>query len=288
MKLKDHYQKLKEQAKIDKNEALDKFIETAPDIDIPDPVIALIEENFLTRERAKTDKEIHSKIKAEVYDGVDATISSMFSLISVEDAQKVGAETNTHNKIAMIKKAVEGSLEKAKSANPNTDKKVEELEKSLRAAAEREEAHKAEHTKQLNDLNAAHAAEIKKKEIDNILMGKISQIELAKEFSENPKVKKGVIDTILSAITKETLNFDEKGQLIVQEIDNGVAKPKFHGNDLVTVDKLLETASADYIKRNNSNGKGGKENGEEPKKRQQQTPENQMTLAERRQAYYAP
>lgn len=284
MKLKDHYQKLKEQAKIDKNEALDKFIETAPDIDIPDPVIAVIEENFLTRERAKTDKEIHSKIKAEVYDGVDATISSMFSLISVEDAQKVGAETNTHNKIAMIKKAVEGSLEKAKTANPDSNKKVEELEKSLRTLAETKTAADAENEKKLNDLKAAHATEIKKKEIDNILMGKISQIELAKEFSENPEVKKGVINTILSGITKETLNFDEKGQLIVQEIENGVAKPKFNGNDLVTVDKLLETASAAYIKRNN--GKGGKEKGEE-QKHKTEIPANQMTLADRRQAHYA-
>lgn len=262
MKLKDHYQKLKTQAKIDKNEDLDKFIENAPDVDIPDPVIAVIEENFLTRERAKTDKEIHSKIKSEVYDAVDATISSMYTLIPVEDAQKIGAETNTHNKIAMLKKSFEGSIEKAKAANPDSNKKVEELEKSLRTLAESKTASEAESAKKIKEINDAHASEIKKKEIDYVLMGKIGQLELAKEFSENPMVKKGVINTILGEISKETLNFDEKGQLIVQEIENGVAKPKFFQgtNDMVTVDKLLETASAAYIKRNNGKGDdGGKE-----------------------------
>ena len=262
MKLKDHYQKLKTQAKIDKNEDLDKFIENAPDIDIPDPVIAVIEENFLTRERAKTDKEIHSKIKSEVYDAVDATISSMYTLIPVEDAQKIGAETNTHNKIAMLKKSFEGSIEKAKAANPDRDKKLEEAEKQIRLDAERVQALQAEHEKKIKEATDNHAAELKKIKIESIVTAKIGQLELAKEFSEDPEVKQDTISNIRSKILKENIEFDENGQPQVRVIENGVAKPKFveGTNTIVTFDHLLETASAKYIKRNNGKGdEGGKE-----------------------------
>jgi len=280
MKLKDYFAKLKSQAKIT-NEDFDKFIETAPDAEIPDTVIPVIEENFLTRERAMVDKPIRSKIHAELFDTLDAAIEQLYAFLPAEDILTVKNEPKTHAKIALVKKSIDGSLEKAKAANPDRDKKLEEAEKLLRAGAEKFEAFKAESEKKIKEIETAKQAEIKKMKIDNVLLGKIGQIQLAKEFAENPEVKKDTINSILSKVNSESFDLDEKGQIIVQEIENGVAKPKFFPgtNDLVTVDKLLETASANYIKRNNGKDDGGKE---QQMRKVSDTPPGEKTLAQLR------
>lgn len=284
MKIKDHFLKLKSQARIE-NDELNKFIEAAPDLEIPDSVVAILEENFLTRERAKTDKEVNKKVRAEVMDGVDHSLSQLYTLVSVDEADKISKEERTYERISLVKKGIEGALERAKAANPDRDKKLEEAEKQLRIEADKIQAIKTEYDKKLKDSEDNHTQAFKKMKIDSALMGLVDSFELAKEYADDPEVKKDTRNIIISKINRDEIDFDENGQLIVQTIENGVAKPKFNGNDRVTVDKLLETASAKYLKKNNAGDKGGKEASE--RKTKVEVPRGQETLGDRRKAYYA-
>lgn len=277
MKVKDYFSKVKTQVKIE-NEELNKFIESAPDVEIPDPVVAFLEENFLTRERAKTDKVVYAQVKAEVLDGVDHSVTQLFSLLPPDDIMAIKNELITHKKIELVKKSLETSIEKAKASNPDRDKKLEEAEKQIRLDAEKVQALQAEHDKKIKEVSDSHAAELKKIKIESIVTAKIGQLELAKEFSEDPEVKQDTISNIRSKILKENIEFDENGQPQVRVIENGVAKPKFveGTNTIVTFDHLLETASAKYIKRNNGQGDGG---GKETRKvTHSSVPESQKTL----------
>jgi hypothetical protein len=91
---------------------------------------------------------------------------------------------------------------------------------------------------------------------------------------------------ILNNLLKNDMDYDEQGQIVVQEINNGVAKPKFfpNSNDQITVDKLLETETKSFIKLNN--GEGHQQgNGQTPiTKVTSGTQKSGQTLAQRRAA----
>jgi hypothetical protein len=260
MKGKDFFSKLKTQAKIEKNEDLDKFIEAFPDTEIPDVVVALIEENFLTRDRAMVDKTIYGKVKAETYNAVDVNIEKMLSKlpISGEETAKILEEKDTHRRLGLIESAVLSKVEALKKAAPADTAALEEAKKMAKEETERAQAIKVAAEAKEKQLTEAHQKELKKYRIETALHAKLSQIELAKEFTENPKAKTGIMNLILSEIQKNELDFDDKGEIVVQETVNGVAKPKYfpNSNDLVTVDKLLETETAPYLKRSNGGEKG--------------------------------
>jgi len=284
MKGKDFFQKLGTQAKIDKNEDLVKFIETFPDAEIPDTVVALIDENFLTRDRAMVDKVIYGKVKAETYNAVDVNIEKMIAKlpISQEDSIKILEEKDTHRRLALIESAMLAKVEVLKKAAPADAAALEEAKKMAKEETERAQAIKLAAENREKELAEAHKKELKKYRLETALHAKLSQIELAKEFTENPKAKTGIMNLILSEIQKNELDFDDKGEIVVQETVNGVAKPKYfpNSNDLVTVDKLLETETAPYLKRNN----GGEKGKEKTIERKVEIPKQDQTLAQIRAA----
>lgn len=266
MKLKDYFSKAKKQAKLGGDD-FDKFIETIPDFDMPDVVNNLLEENFLTRERAAGDKDILKKVKAEVYNGIDANISELLPTLSKGDQDAINVEKDTHKKIKMLDAAYKKQYEELKKTAPDEVKINQEhinTIKDLTARLETEKKDKetviANQEKTVKEITQAKEKELKAYKIKNDITGRLAQVEFAKEFTENPKVKDTVFNGILGNITKNDLDYDEDGHIIVQEIVNGVAKPKFFAgtNDQVTLDKLLESETSPYLKRNNSDGEGEK------------------------------
>src|SRR6187551_3007553 len=101
MKSREYFSKLKSQGKIS-HEEFDKFVESVPEFELPDTVVAAIEEKFLTRERAAADKEVYRKVYAEALNGVDATIKSFYPSITDKDRAAIDAEVNTYEKLKIL------------------------------------------------------------------------------------------------------------------------------------------------------------------------------------------
>ena len=260
MKFKDYFSRLGKQAKIG-GEDFTKFIEAVPEGDIPDVVNALLEENFLTRDRASVDPQILKKVKAEVYNGIDADISALLTELSTTDQELINKEPNTHTKIKLLNTAYKNQYEELKKTAPDAVKINEEHVNTIKDLTARLEAEKKQkdavissQEKKVKEITDQKEKELKAYKIKNDLTGKLAQIEFAKEFTENPKVKDTVFNGILGNITKNELDYDEEGRIVVQDIVNGVPKPKFFPgtNDQVTIDKLLETETSPYLKRNNA------------------------------------
>jgi hypothetical protein len=262
MKLKDYFLKLKTQGKIT-SEDFDKSLETLTDVEIPDQLVSAVEEKFLTRERALTDKDVFRRVYAEALNGVDSTITGLLPGLSKSDQVAISGEVDTFKKIKMLDASYKKQLEDLKKTSPDATKLNEEYQKNVRELTEKLELVQQEKDKitsevdtKLKDIESKSAKELKQYKLKTDITGKLAQIELAKEFTENPVVKDTIFNGMLDVIMKNELDYDDQGHIVVQEIANGVAKPKFNGNDQVTIDKLLETASTPYLKRNNSEGSG--------------------------------
>jgi hypothetical protein len=264
MKVKEYFSKRKEQGKI-VDPAYDKFIEGLPDGEMPDEVFTVLENTFLTRDRAKTDPDIFGKAKAEIYNAVDLNLSTLYPMLPTEEAQRIGAEKDTHKKIDMIKAAFNTSLEKAKKHDPNSAKDIEDLKKSNTDLIEKLNKSQEEIQAKDSQWEQKHASELKKAKLQYDILGKISTIELAKEFSDDPKRKEQVTKLILSEIQGQNPNYDANGHLAVFDDTEGKT-PKFSGNSVITFEKVLEDAAKPFIKRNNAEGNG------QEKKRAERTP----------------
>lgn len=272
MKSKDYFSKLKSQGKITLDD-FDKFVESVPEFEMPDPVVSAIEERFLTRERAAADKEVYRKVFAEALNGVDATIKSFYPSITEKDRAAIDAEVNTYDKLKILDAAWKRQYEALKTTAPDAAKLNEEYQKNIRELTEKLDTAQKEKDKvlseqetKLKEIAAQKDKELKSYKLKTDLTGRLAQIEFAKEFTEHPKVKTNTFNTILGELLKNELDYDEHGQIIVQEISNGVPKPKFfpNSNEQVTIDKLLEAETSPYLKRNNSDGNGSQGNQNTP------------------------
>lgn len=252
MKSKDFYSKLKEQGKID-SEDYTKFTETVPEYEIPDLVFNAIQDNFLTRERALSDPKIGGKIRAEVYDGVDAQITALLPDLDVFDAEKISNEKDTKSKIRLVQEAIKNKVEKVKKSNPSKEEEVKELNKQNSELVEKIKAINLERETEKNQLLKKFETEKGEMILDSALKNKVSKFEFAPEHS---KLKDTITNVLLLDLKqKNVLSVDESGNIKVQEIVNGVAKDRFNGNDPVTIDKLLEEGVSPYLKRNNADDK---------------------------------
>lgn len=272
MKSREYFTKLKSQGKISL-EDFDKFVESVPEFELPDPVVAAIDEKFLTRERAAADKEVYRKVYAEALNGVDATIKSFYPSITEKDRAAIDGEVNTYEKLKILDSAWRKQYEALKTTAPDAAKLNEEYQKNIRELTEKLDNAQKEKDKVVSEqetrikaVEAQKEKELKSFKIKTDLTGKLAQLEFAKEFTEHPKVKTNTFNTILGELLKNELDYDEQGQIIVQEISNGVAKPKFfpNSNEQVTIEKLLETETSPYLKRNNSDGNGSQGNQNTP------------------------
>jgi hypothetical protein len=293
MKLKEYFLKLKTQGKIT-NEEFDKSLETLADTEIPDQIISALDDKFLTRERAVTDKEIYRRVYAEALNGVDSTISNLLpTLASKSDQVAISGEVDTFKKLKMLDAAYKRQYEELKKTAPDANKLNEEYQKNVRELTEKLESAQGEKEKVISEMDtkikevtSQKEKELKQFKLRTDITGKLAQIEFAKEFTENPKVKETVFNGILNSVFKNDLDYDDQGHIAVQEIVNGVPKPKFFPgtNDQVTIEKLLETETSPYLKRNNSDGNGSQQNTNPITKVTSGTQKSGQTLAQKRSA----
>lgn len=274
MKLKDFFVKKNGQAKI-KNEDFDKVVETLPDVEIPDVWVNLFDDNFLTRERAASDFDILKKIKAETLNGVDEKLKGVLSLLDAQGAEDFQKETNTYKKVENVINLIPKLLEKQKGENPSSDERVKKLENDLKEFANKLTSEKSNYENSIKEISRKHEEEKSGLKLDWTLDKKLSEFQIADEFATiRPAIIKNVVDTVKSG---NTLQLDDNGHIVVMEIDQTTktAKPKFKGNDQVTIDSLLAEPLKPFLKKNN--GSNGQQQQQAPRNGQQG---QQRTVAE--------
>lgn len=252
MKAKDYFLKLKAQGKIT-NEAFDKFVETIPEFDLPDELEVELGNRFMTQERAMVDQKLQKHFHAQLYDAVDASIAEILPSLDAFEANEINTQRDTFKKIKMLRDGFTKSIEKAKKGNPDESKKVKDLQTVNEELTAKIGLINTDWEKKLGEVQKKHAGEFKSFKIDSTLKGLIGNYQIADDFEDKDAVKRLIHSELVG---KNHFDLSENGQILVQEIENGIAKPKFIGNDPVTIDKLLETAVKPFLKRNN----GGEEN----------------------------
>jgi hypothetical protein len=287
MKAKDFLKKVNDQGKIN-NEDFNKALETFPDQELPDVWVNLFNEGFLTRERAVADPDITKKIKAETLNAVDANMKKILPLLDARDREEIEKEASSYKKIEMLEKAIPNLLSKVKGENPSTDEKVKQLEKNVQEFADKVTTVTREKDEYIKTIQAQHEQEKSNLKLDWTMDKKLGDYTFADEFIPiKQAIIKNIVDTVKGS---NTLQLDEKGQIVVVDIDPStkVAKPKFNGNDPVTIDSLLSEPLKNFLKKNNSQDDKKKP---EPGRRRE-TPEDvdpsKMTLQERRKAAFVP
>lgn len=283
MKLKQHFTKQKAQAELN-NEDFNKFIESIPeDMEIPDIAVNLLEENFLTRKRAISDKQVYDKIRAETLNAVDEQVKNILPLISGTDREAIEKETNSYKKIELLKTAMDNAVKAAKIDNPDANEQIKELKKTQSELTEKIKSINLDHETAVKGLKEGFEKDKKGMKLDWTLDKKLSDFEFGDEYKT---VRPALTESIISKIKSDNvLELDDKGN--IQVLDKETGKPKFDGNNPVTLDHLLVEPLKPFIKKNNKDegGQGGQQQQRRSQPQQiQQKNISEMTLAERRQA----
>jgi hypothetical protein len=257
MKTRAFFEKINKQGKIN-NEDANKAISSLPeDHEIPDLWVNLFEDNFLTRDRAASDFEISKKIRAESLNAVDEKYKSILPLLDATDRETLEKEINTYKKIELLPGAIQKLLEKAKTENPSSDEKIKEYEKTVKERDEMIKKIKTDADTEKTKLQQQFEERERTMRVDWGLQSKFNDFTFADEFSK-PEDKRAIIELITTKVKAgNSLAMDEQGQIIVQEVVNGVPKQKYNGNDPVTIDSLLAEHSKTFLKKNNGDGGTG-------------------------------
>lgn len=287
MRAKAFFEKKNKQANLN-NEDFNKFLETVPaELEIPDVWVNLFEDSFMTLERAQADDRITKKIISEVLNAVDKNLEKIYPLLDAKVQEEISKEKNSYRKIELIKDAIPQMLEKVREGNPNSEERVKQLEKNVKEFADKLAASSQEFANREKELTQRHEEEKAGLRLGWTLDKKFADFVFADEFKDlKPAIIKNIIDTVRA---KETLQLDEKGEIVVVEIDptTKVAKPKFIGNDPVTIDLLLSEPVKPFLKRNNAGSEGPTTTGSggTPTQRRQTQGDvdpSKMTLQQRR------
>lgn len=284
MKGKEYFQKLIEQGKLE-SEDVKKFIETVPDFEMPDPVFAEFEGNFLTRDRAYADSKIRAKLRTEVFDAFEKNFEKIYTLIDADTLMDIKQERDSFKKIDMMVTGLNKSIDAAKHGKVDQTEAIKALEKTRDELLGKIKTINSEREEEKAKLLEGFEKEKEESTIHHSLISGLSKFELGKEHTALKDSIFSVIITDLKA--NNALKIDKtNGQIGVFNADGS---PKFEGNTQVTIDKLLEAKISPYVKRNNAgdspnnpptNGKG------DPQRRTPPADPNSMTLAQRRLAAY--
>jgi len=277
MKVKDFFSKRVNQAKIT-DESVTKFLEalSATELEIPDAIDAILEEHFMTRERAVNDPKVYGKGRAEAFDAMDSAITKIIPLVKGIDPNlvvDVETEQSTVQKIAKLGAALGKAHEKFKGAGAQESDKVKEYEKQMSELLEKIKSINAERETEKISLTQAFEAEKKDLHLNYVIRDKVNAIEFAEEHKP---LRDALTRVIVEDLKKDShLSLNDQGQIVVSVLENGVPKPKFSGNSPVTFESVLEEKAKPYVKKNNAGG-GNNGGGQQQQQHRQQPPQGQQ------------
>lgn len=267
MKFKDFLTKLKTDGKINQAEFI-TAIESAPDWEFPDKAIEAFESSFLTIDRASTDKTVHTKLKREILDPVDAELKPIIALIDQHDrfaSSEIDKMTSTYDKIKGIQKYFPTIIEKVKKApeDEDTKKKLKTFEESNQELLQRIEKMNTDSSEKEKFWEKQSEEKINSYRLDDQLVKRANKFTFGKAYSD-PKVREELTKVRLDKLkAKHPLQLvDKDGQPDIQPL-NKEGKPLFKdgSNTAVTIDHLLEDEFQDLIKASNVNDNDDSDSG---------------------------
>ena len=257
-KLKDWFTTLKEQGKI-QNADFDKFLEEAPDVEIPEIAVKTFEDNFLTLERAATHKSIHSKIKSETLNPVDNELAELMDyhlkeyLDPLAEAEFKKTDTNSYGKLKLLKKIIPDIIKKVKTT-PTTDedtkKKLKDLEARERDAVDKISSLEKQYNDGLKERDSKHENDISDIKLGYSLRDMTKKYKLADAYE---KTRTDLERVFIEDIRKtHNLKLGEKDGLEHIYVYDEEGKPKYNGNSPVTIDSLLEAKFKPFLKQSDA------------------------------------
>lgn len=266
MKYKDYFIKLKEQGKI-ANEAYDKFVDSAPDGEIPDDVFQILDNTFLTVERAQSHKDVVGKIKGETLDPINNDINALFKSLPAETVLELEKfKGNTFKQMAVLREAIPAAIQKAAKSGI-TDEEVKKKLNDKQAIVD-------DLMKKLETVNAEKeqvsktvSSEWEKKLTDYKLSSELEKISQSYTFAEayepnRPLLTKALLSELRAQHDLEYGEKEGSPTIQVMETKEGVRGPKFNGNTPVTIKSILDEVYKPLLKVSNA--------GEPPRRETQQ------------------
>lgn len=256
-KQKDFFSELKKVGKIN-NPEFDKWVENLPDADIPDFVVKAHDDNFLTRERAQADKEIHGKIMADSLSPVDNDLNELFNFqlkeyldpLTEQEIQKTGS---SYKKLALLKKLVPEIIKKVKGT-PQTDedtkKKLTEYEKTIQEFTDKFTTAEKDYNSKLKSIQEESETKFHDFKLDTQLEKLGNTFTLAEAFeATRPAITKVIMSEIKGS---NHLKLGEKDGKPVILVNDEKGNPRFNGNTPITVESLLEEHYKPFLKKSES------------------------------------
>lgn len=291
MKLKDFFANLKKNGKLT-NEKYDAFLEAVPDGDMPDELFTEFEENFLTPERAVADHRVTRHLRGQILDPLDRHLDEFIKTFNEVDpnfATEMSSyvktthggtkQKDTYKIYEAMKMGLPGLLKKLQDKPGATDdtalrKEIEDHKKVISEMTKKFQDAEADYKNKEKTIQSEFNGKLENYKLDNHLEKLVGEYTFADHLKA---AKPGLTKLILNDLkTKNALKFVENNgetKIDVYETgEDGIPKPKFNGNSAVTIKSLLDEATKDYIKVNNTDG--GQGGGQDSKVKTIQTTNN--------------
>lgn len=272
MKLKDIFAKFKEQGKINDPE-YDAVLSSVPDLEFPDKAFKLIEDNFLTRERAVTDPQVSKEIWGKALWPVDKEIENFIGIIEPLD-RNLALETksltkdlgngkvvpDTFRQLEKLRTSLPTVLDRIK-ATPSQDedskKKIKQLESTIQEMTDKFTNLEKDHKTNIKTVDEGWEKKFHDYKLDGELDKLGNSFTLAEAYDKNRQAISKVLMTDIKA--QHALKLGEKdGQTVIQVLDEK-GQPKFNGNTPVTISELLTEKYKPFLKQSNGDGSQSQE-----------------------------
>ncbi len=251
MKLKDFFSKIGEQGKI-KTEDYTKFLETVPDLEMPDTIFPSFESSFMTLERAASDPSVKGRLKSELLDPIDNDLKSIMKSFPADKIIEIEREQSTYKKMQMIKDMLPDVIAKAAKA-PNDEeakKKLEEAKHAMHELTEKFTKLNSERETEKKTLQSEYEGKIKGFRLDTHLESLANSYTFADVFKDaRPTLTKAILGEIKASNKLDLVEKDGKLDIHILGEDGA---PRFEGNTPVTINSLLEPVFKPYLKANNA------------------------------------
>jgi hypothetical protein len=220
------------------------------DIELPDTFNTTFTEQFLTRDRAKSDPaivgEIQKAINRTAFTTFDEKANGFLSLLDQEDQDKVKATKETYEKYDLIRAGLKKAL--SKTGGKSTPEEIKKIEEEW-----------SEKLRQKETEYNTSITKFKEDQTNLITDSLLKQKILAHNFGEAfTPLKESIADLTVNKVRGQYKLALDKGQISVMHDVDGTLREVYEGNDKVTIDKVLEKELKSFIAV--SNGKGKKEN----------------------------
>lgn len=244
MKTKDFFKQLATTAGIT-NADLDMFLAaSAIPEDLPDSFNAEVQNKYLTRERALNDAnivaELQKKSNKSAFETFDKKTEDFLPFIHDQElVTKIKAEPQSYQKWDLIKAGLkatfDGIEEKTKGKiNQDANKILEEKNNEIKALKTTHENEIKAQNQRLNDI---------------FITSKLKEKTLAYNFADSFKpLKESIADLVVGNVRKSyKVDLDEKGAIKLLQQAGESWVEAFEGNEKLTIDKLLEKETKQFV-----------------------------------------